>query len=231
MSPTWFRALDGSPSNIDATATDYLCYSKLAWHHRHLSRLCSLNDQRTRGSKRLCQLPATNDAYKFSFHPRTIQWLESVTNTHHRPPDRMSLQTHTPDVQLDSQLPVNIFKWGTYVLYLLLSGIAVLYRVKNNLEKISTLDTEGRGGGGGGGATMLGSASFYKSTTPGELGYWHFSKLQATNIGSEIEVEDHFHYLTIIIGLRRLKQIHQKGIFRRMASCIQEYVAISSLTN
>ena len=83
-----------------------------------------------------------------------------LANSHSRCPTRL-------------QLPVNIFKWGMYVLYLLLSGIAVLYRVKKNLEKISTLDSEGRGGGGGGGGgtPMLGSASFYKSTTPGELGY------------------------------------------------------------
>ena len=31
-----------------------------------------LNDQLTRGSKHLRQLPATNDAYKFSLYPRTI---------------------------------------------------------------------------------------------------------------------------------------------------------------
>ena len=37
-----------------------------------------LNDQHTRGSKRLRQLPATNDAYKFSFYPRTIiDWNRS----------------------------------------------------------------------------------------------------------------------------------------------------------
>ena len=58
-------------------------------HRRYISRLAmlfkiqhgiidiipdfvQLNDQRIRGSKRLCQLPATNDAYKFSLYPRTI---------------------------------------------------------------------------------------------------------------------------------------------------------------
>ena len=45
-----------------------------------------LNDQRTRGSKRLRQLPATNDAYKFSFYPRTIS-------------DWNRLQTHITDLQ------------------------------------------------------------------------------------------------------------------------------------
>ena len=48
----------------------------------------------------------------------------------------------TPDVQLDPQLPVNSFKWGTGVFYRFLLGIAVLYRVKYNVEKISTLDLE-----------------------------------------------------------------------------------------
>ena len=31
-----------------------------------------LNDTRTRGSQRLCQLNATKDVYKYSFYPRTI---------------------------------------------------------------------------------------------------------------------------------------------------------------
>ena len=47
-----------------------------------------LNDQRTRGSKRLGlrQLPATNDAYKFSFYPRSIS-------------DWNRLPTHITDLQ------------------------------------------------------------------------------------------------------------------------------------
>ena len=50
------------------------------------------------------------------------QRLEPVANTHHRPPEPSGIQgypckppSHTPDVQLDSQLPVNSFKWGTGV--------------------------------------------------------------------------------------------------------------------
>ena len=40
-----------------------------------------LNDQRTRGSKRLRGLPATNNAYKFSFYPRTISdWKRLPTH-------------------------------------------------------------------------------------------------------------------------------------------------------
>ena len=40
-----------------------------------------LNDQQTRGSKCLRQLPATNDAYKFSFYPRTISnWNQLPTH-------------------------------------------------------------------------------------------------------------------------------------------------------
>ena len=45
-----------------------------------------LNVQRTRGSKHLRQLPATNNAYKFSFYPRTIS-------------DWNQLPTHITDLQ------------------------------------------------------------------------------------------------------------------------------------
>ena len=45
-----------------------------------------LNDQRTRGSQRLRQLQATNNAYKFSFYPRTIS-------------DWNRLPTHVTDLQ------------------------------------------------------------------------------------------------------------------------------------
>ena len=45
------------------------------------------NDHRTRGSKRLRQLQATNDSYKNSFCPRTISdW------NRHRPPDSSVIQ-------------------------------------------------------------------------------------------------------------------------------------------
>ena len=45
------------------------------------------NDHRTRGSQRLRQLQATNDAYKNSFCPRTISdWKR------HRPPDSSGIQ-------------------------------------------------------------------------------------------------------------------------------------------
>ena len=48
-----------------------------------------LNDQLTRGSKHLRQLPATNDAYKFSLYPRTIShWNRLPTHI----PDLLSPQ-------------------------------------------------------------------------------------------------------------------------------------------
>ena len=80
-----------------------------------------LNDQQTRGSKCLRQLPATNDAYKFSFYPRTISNWNQLP-THQQPPEPSGIQgcpckppSHTPHVQLDPQLHINSFKWGTWV--------------------------------------------------------------------------------------------------------------------
>ena len=93
--------------------------------------LVQLNDHRTRGSKHLRHLPATNDAYKFSFYPRAM-----VAKAQNRPPEPSGIQgcpckppSRTPNVQLDPQLPVNSFNGELGRFYLLLSGIAVLYRV------------------------------------------------------------------------------------------------------
>ena len=73
-----------------------------AWRHWHQSRLCTA---KWPTSQRLRQLPATNDAYKFSSLSSDHQWLEPVANAHHRPPDPSWMPSHTPDVQLDPQLP------------------------------------------------------------------------------------------------------------------------------
>ena len=87
-------------------------------------------------------LDFTNDAYKFSFYPQTISDWNRLPMHITELQSPQGCPCKPPYVQLNPQLHVNSFKWGTWVFYLLLSGIAVLYRVQYNLEKISTLDLE-----------------------------------------------------------------------------------------
>ena len=65
-----------------------------------------LNDQRTRGTKRLRQLPATNDVYKFSFYPRTISdWNRLTTHiTDLQSPQgfRDTLANHYPTLHMSN---------------------------------------------------------------------------------------------------------------------------------
>ena len=65
-----------------------------------------LNDQRTRGSKRLRQLPATNDAYKFSFYPLTISYWNRlpthITDLQSPQVFRDALANHHPTLHMSN---------------------------------------------------------------------------------------------------------------------------------
>ena len=77
--------------------------------------IMQLNDQRTKGSKLLRQLQITNDAYKFSFYPRTISdWNRLPAHiTNIKSPQGFrdvlsNLHPHSTDVQPDQNVPVQI---------------------------------------------------------------------------------------------------------------------------
>ena len=78
------------------------------------------NDHRTRGSQRLRQLQATNEAYRSSFYPRTISdWNRLPTHV----TDLQTIQgsscqpvSTTPDAQLIPLLHVLSFILGTWVI-------------------------------------------------------------------------------------------------------------------